>query len=83
MPIRGPDPTPIDIAAYVPIGIVPTDKAEYRAARAKVAALEKRLWEHMEDAGLDMLNHCPSCSTAHDVNTFELVRAELEPFLEL
>jgi hypothetical protein len=70
----------LEFAAYGPVGSVPTDEAEYRAARARVAAVEKRLWEHMANKGLDMLNRCPRCKTGHDPQMFESVRAELDPF---
>jgi hypothetical protein len=72
----------LDFAAYGPMGNVPSDEAEYRVARAKIAAVEKRLWEHMACKGLDMLNRCPSCRTAHDPQIFERVRAQLEPFFD-
>jgi len=72
----------IEFAAYGPIGNVPVDRVDYRAARSMVAALEKRLWQHMESEGMDMLNSCPSCTTPYDDKTFELVRSELEPFFK-
>ena len=72
----------LEFAAYGPIGSVPTETAEYRVARAKIAALEKHLWQDMEAEGRDMLNRCPSCRTPHDPKLFEILRAAFVPFFE-
>ena len=72
----------LEFAAYGPIGCVPSEKAEYRLARARIAALEKRLWQDMQAAGMDMLNQCPACNTRHDPEIFKSVRAAFEPFFK-
>jgi hypothetical protein len=72
----------LEFAAYGPIGIVPSEKADYRLARARIAALEKRLWQDMQAARMDMLNQCPACNTQHDPEIFKSVRAAFEPFFK-
>jgi hypothetical protein len=72
----------LEFAAYGPIGSVPTKTVEYRVARARIAALEKHLWQVMEAEGRDMLNRSPSCRTQHNPELFEIVRAAFVPFFE-
>ncbi len=72
----------LDFAAYGPIGDVPTERSAYRVARTKIAALEKRLWQEIQEAGMDMLNRCPTCKTRHDHTTFAAMRAAFAPFFK-
>jgi|SRR5665213_3290997 len=72
----------LEFAAFGPIGTVPTDKAQYRVARAEIAAIEKHLWQNMHAAGMDMLNQCPACKAQHNPKIFKLVRAAFTPFFE-
>jgi hypothetical protein len=72
----------LEFAAYGPIGSVPSERAEYRAARARIAALEKCLWQHMDGIGIEMLNQCPACNTSRDPKIFETMRRAFAPFLE-
>ena len=72
----------LEFAAFGPIGTVPTEKTQYRVARAEIAAIEKHLWQHMHAAGMDMLNQCPASKAQHNPKIFKLVRAAFTPFFE-
>ena len=58
---------------------LPTEEAQYRVARAEIAAIEKHLWQHMHAAGMDMLNQYPACKAQHNPKIFKLVQAAFTP----
>jgi hypothetical protein len=55
-----------DLFVFGPIYPVPDPGKEYKAARARVATLESRLWYQMKSSGFDMLNPQPGFSADLD-----------------
>jgi hypothetical protein len=73
----------IDVAAYGPIGIVPSQKDVYQVARGKVEAVEKALWLRMKECGLDLLNKSPTCRSVAEPTLVDDVLRAFDSFLEV